>query len=407
MKGLARWLRIAAAAAGATALCWQIFSVNLTTHAILHNDERLARFSSAYSADAATWTATRQLLQGEGAAAEELAAAALRRSPLDPRAMSVLALAWEGGGRIEAAAELMMLAGESGWRSPLAQLWLLETAIAGNAHAVAAQRGDALLRQALFQEQVLQAVRRLVESAEGRDALAARLADAPPWRRSFLTGIEALSVEDLRNQQALLFALQEHGAAPDASEIGALVSRLAALEQYGTARWTWWSLSGEHAAESLLSDGGFERLDARRSGTAPASPFEWRTPSVLGATARADQPPIALAGPALHVRAEGSAAGTLLEQTLVLPSGRYRFSVAVLDGSDSERDALRWRMACVNGEEVEMRSGDAARQQGWMRFHATFSVPMGCDVQRLGLRALGRSLSAVDIWYDELVIAPQ
>ena len=195
----------------AAVLAVQAGAMHLATHAVRSGDVRVAALLAPRSADAASWLALIRLKHGDARGAARAARTALSVSPIEPRAISALALAEQGSGRSDRAARLMDLAASAGWRDPVAQAWILDAAMAAGEPDVAAQRADALLRQGLFVPQAQSRLRELTSSADGRRAVADRLAEEPHWRRAFLTSLSGLTDEQRGNHAELLTMMRSRG----------------------------------------------------------------------------------------------------------------------------------------------------------------------------------------------------
>lgn len=195
----------------AAVLAVQAGAMHLATHAVRSGDVRLASLLAPHSADAASWLALVRLKDGDSVGAALAARMALSISPFEPRAISALALAEQGSGRSDRAARLMDLAASAGWRDPVAQAWILDAAMAAGEAEVAAQRADALLRQGLFIPQAQSRLRELTSGADGRRAVADRLAEEPHWRRAFLTSLSGLTDEQRGHHAELLAMMRSRG----------------------------------------------------------------------------------------------------------------------------------------------------------------------------------------------------
>lgn len=363
------WLRGGMVTAAAALL----IAKALVIHLAAAEGDGLAPRLAPHSPTAATLLAIEALKRGDSQALERAALQALRQAPVRPEPVALLAVARQALGEGEQTASLMAIAGAAGWRESITNLWLLNQGLATGNPAMAAQRGDALLRQRLFRDEVLAAFASLAADPAGVRAIAERLAADPPWRRALL--VESDSLEPSA-QLALLRALRRQGMALSDEEAAVPTARLLATGQAAQARAAWTELT---AAGGPLGDGGFDRLAKRGEQPAPA-PFEWRLVPLLGARVYADS----AQGPGLHIEAEAGSAGTIAEQTLVLAPGAYRLSAQVRPPSPG----LRFVLSCAGAGELPL-AGEA--EPGAPPVELAFRVPRSCRVQVLGIRLTGRS----------------
>lgn len=396
---LSRWLRWALAAAIMLALAGQIAVVQLAASAILNGKEPLAIALGSRAPQAQTWIAGTRLNRGDVDGAIDSAMSALRMAPAQPRAISILAAAQAMNGKPLLAAQLMDLASRSGWRDPIAQLWVMHLALQTGRFEIAAQRADALLRQRRFESHAVAALR-LLEMAGARQALAERLAENPAWKRPFLTDVAGLAPAQLSARTRLLLDLRERGIALEEAEIAASVNALAGASQVAEARSLWVGLTDTRSRPSAVSDGSFERI-ARRGGSTTPVQFEWKLTDPIDADIEVAARPGGSGGQAVHATAGTGAAGTLLEQVLTLDAGRHllSFEFAARGGEFP----ARWSIICADGRTLEQRLLGQT-QAAWSRAIHSFSVPAGCKSQRLRLQLTGRNAGRSEFWLDDVAI---
>lgn len=396
---LYRLLRWALAAAIMLALAGQIAVVRLAASAVLNGNEPLARALGSRSPHAQTWIAGNRLSRGDVDGAIDSAMTALRIAPVQPRAISILAAAQAMDGKPLLAARLMDLASRSGWRDPIAQLWVMHLALQTGHFEMAAQRADALLRQRRFESHAVAALR-LLEIAGGQQALADRLAENPAWRRAFLTDTAGLAPSQLPARTRLLLELHARGEGLEESEIAASVNALTAASQAPEARSLWLRLTRTGSPPSAVSDGSFERI-ARRNGSTSPVQFEWKMTDPIDADMEIAASPGGSGGQALRVTAGAGAAGTLLEQVLTLDAGRYLLSFEF--AAKGGEFPVRWSIICADGRTLEQRP-IGRTETGWSRATYAFSVPAGCRSQQLRLQLTGRNAGRSEFWLDEVAI---
>lgn len=396
---LSQWLRWALAAALMLALAGQIAVVQLAASAVLNGNEPLAVALESRSPHAQTWISGNRLSRGDMDGAINSARSALRMAPAQPRAISILAAAQAMNGKHLLAARLMDLASRSGWRDPIAQLWIMHLALQTGQFEIAAQRADALLRQLRFESHAF-AVLRVLEMGGGRQALAERLAENPAWKRPFLTDVAGLAPPELSARTRLLLELRRRGLALEEAEIAASVNALAAASQVPEARSLWLTLTRATSRPSQVSDRSFERL-ARRDGSTTPVQFEWKLTDPIDADIEVAASPRGSGGQAVHVTAGTGAAGTLLEQVLTLDSGRYRLSFEF--AARGGEFPARWSIICADGRTVEQKLIGRTRDR-WSRAVYSFSVPAGCKSQQLRLQLTGRNSGRSEFWLDDVAI---
>jgi tetratricopeptide (TPR) repeat protein len=113
--------------------------------------------------------------------------AALRREPLNPRAVRLLALALEESGKEERAREGMKLASRISRRDPGTQLWMaMDYAKTGNASEVL-RAYDVLLRtQPAAQEAAFRQLKAALADARFRREFGGFIGKNPPWLKAFV-----------------------------------------------------------------------------------------------------------------------------------------------------------------------------------------------------------------------------
>lgn len=330
---------------------------------------------------------------------EHLARAALESSPLQVTAIRVLAWMAEARGDNRRALSLMTLAGRRSQRDLASHLWLFQNRLAARDYEAAYAHGDALMRHPLTLER---AARAMALSAgpdpKATQALIQRLAYGPPWRISL---VEELSeTQDPALVLSILLALKETAAGVAADESGVFARKLIAEGDPQQAYLAWLLLLPEGGYGDLgnVYDGGFEGLPGK-------GPFVWDfdrqgMAELLEAPYRD--------GKALSVRHTTPARSTHAWQLLVLPAGRYRFSVDSLLEDANSGGRLWWRITCVQSG-VALTELEAVGERGkWRTLSASFEVPAtGCVSQNLEL--MGQAEAPGELawgWFDRLKIEP-
>lgn len=151
-----------------------------------------------------------------------------------------------------------------------------------------------------------------------------------------------------------------------------LVATLIAAGEHRRAFEAWRQVSGASGAPGSLFNPSFDASDA-------PPPFNWSFANGGGAVVEAGSG-------RLNVLYFGREDLNLAEQMLLLPPGRHRISMH-LSGRTGEND-IRWSLQCVPDGvrfmELPLRSAGPATAVS-----RDFTVPAGCPVQHLLLRAVG------------------
>ena len=133
---------------------------------------------------------TRKALEGKDAA-EALAEAEklVRRRPVPAENLVLLAAAQAKAGRIDLAARTIQVAGQRGWRDPVAQEAMLRLAVAAGDRPEAARRYTALFLRSRTPDALLTALGPAVldgPDRSGRDTLVAVVVGSERWHPTFL-----------------------------------------------------------------------------------------------------------------------------------------------------------------------------------------------------------------------------
>lgn len=399
---LLQWSRLILATAGMLAVAFQILVVHFAAGVVGAGNETLVRLLGGKSADAQTLIAMHRLKGGNLEGAITASVDALRLAPGQQRAVPILATAQAIQGKRLLAVQLMDLAARSGWRDPFIQWWVFNLGVQTRNFDVAAQRADALLRQQQLEPHVFGALMRL-EMTEGREAIAKRLVENPPWRPGFLTRVAGLTPAQLLNRAGLLLEIDKRGGVLNETEIAATVNALTAASHAREARTLWVKLAGRSARVAAVWDGSFDHV-ARRERSTVLVPFEWRLFDLLEADIEIATPSDGSQGSALHVTADAGAAGSVLQQSLTLTPAKYVMTFA-FDAKGGTFPA-RWSITCSDGRKLE--PNQVRHTQGtWTRATYTLSVASGCELQRLRLDLTAESAERSEFWLDDLSIERQ
>lgn len=221
---------------------------------------------------------------------------------------------------------------------------------------------------------------RMMGDPAARAALAALVADDPPWRDDLYRVVASQRPDPgaVRDYMEKVAAARPGGNA--GPERGLYITALAEAGRHREARGVWLETypEGERANHELLFDGAFRGVPSR-------PPYGWRPQD--GEFGRAE---LRRDGdrPYLEATYFGGQAATLIEQSVALAPGRYRMGVGVSSDSGLNGGRLLWQLVC-SGEGGERGRIVIDQPQASPRVHqAEFVIPAGgCEGQRLVLRA--------------------
>lgn len=350
--------------------------------------------------------AERQLQQGDGKAAAATARRLLANEPLQGRAFRVLAEAADREGRRAEAFKLHEIAARRAPRDLPTRAWLTQRYLENGQYPQALAQIDRILRMSPQRAKALNPVLvQLAQDADFADALADALRRDPPWRAGTLAALRDPKLDQSDAGGRVLQALQDKGGLSPQEYKGWLDS-LVTQGRWGEAYARW--------AGTAIKPGG--RLPVVYNGDFEAAPtdagFDWRLRRVPGVllqfeTAAGGQ------GRAAYLRfldRRIPAAG--LEQPLMLPPGRYRFSVRMRGQALRSQLGLEWVVACVGPGGVAGRSEPIDGSFGWRQFDTDILIPTtGCPGQWLRLlnpAPAGAAQRVVgELWIDDVKIAPR
>jgi hypothetical protein len=231
---------------------------------------------------------------------------------------------------------------------------------------------------------------KLISDPDGRLALAAVLADSPPWSQDFF---QAASNANFTSQDAaaLLSQLRQRGAGGEELRLAQslYLRSLVSTGEYGRARAIWLEAlpDAERQRSGLMFDGGF-------SGTEAPAPFGWTLHDQEAGRAEIAQSQEA--GHHLDVHYFGGLDAVLAEQTLALPPGGYRLRFQARTNSEIRSGNIAWVVTCLPSGAEAVRIPIEPSRDEFQPIAATFSVPgSGCAGQRLLLVATVGDVSQV------------
>ena len=323
------------------------------------------------------------------------------RAPFSVRGVRVLGMVVEASGDLDTGSQLVTLAGNWSLRDDPAHAWLMNYDLQRGAYHSSFAHADTLLRRRGDLQTALFPI--LTEGAandpRALSALVARLDASPPWRRSYTSGLHSSATGRVLAAN-LAMSLKDRAAPFSDEELTELYYNL--------------DLNGEVAAlkqiSRYMSDGrgplvaGGDFKEVRKLG-----PLGWTLRPAAGITgevlqADRDGKP----GAVLNATHNGVARGGVIDQTLLLDSGTFRFSGrAFLERADAE-PRLEWTLTCVDGNRfVAKFRPDPSLPDQWASFGGTFTVPAGCPRQLLALSAPGGDRRrTTNYWFDDIRVDP-
>ena len=204
-----------------------------------------------------------------------------------------------------------------------------------------------------------------------RPAIKRVLAQAPDVRAGLLEHLASNGGDpDLILEIAGPGAAPSKGAPPDWQR--KLVSSLVERGNVEQAFALWKRFSGIASTEGYIYDPGFKGLPG-------FPPFNWHFPESTGGVAEASP------GIGLQVQYYGRDQAQLVEQTLLLPPGRYRLSMNVAGNVSPEGGTVSFNITCTNPGSTLLVLPLTTQGQGQKTASGEFSVPAGCRSQKLAL----------------------
>lgn len=340
------------------------------------------------------------LAQGRIRQAQAGARAVLADEPLRSQAFTVLAQAEERLGNQSQAVALHMIAARRSPRDLRAHAWLAQHFLVTGQYAMALEHIEVILRVSPRQAEVLlPQLARLSSDPRFAAALSVQLRSQPRWRTPLLA---LRPVDGTAGVEALLTALVRTDALSDA-EADAWMAALLREGRWERAYAVWVGrLDSPPNVIARVHNGDFEE-------TPRGAGFDWHRPAVAGVSTdfpvRADGD-----GSAAHVVFRDRAVAQVdLEQPLLLPPGRYRFSARMRARALRSDGGLEWIVTCHGHAEPITASPRMSGSFPWREIRMDVRVPTeGCPGQWLRLRnpaptALSQVVSG-ELWIDSVEI---
>jgi hypothetical protein len=336
--------------------------------------------------------------------AREWAQDALRSSPLNFRALTLLGLIAERKGDQKSAEALMRVAGTLTWRDQTTDAWLLNREAGRGDYASALPYADAMLRMD-FRPDLFPVLASFTVDPRAFEALTAFLATAPPWRSWFLSELSARLANKTRLVQ-LYAALNDSENPPTKNELRPYLMRLIQDENFELAYQTWHAtlLPGQRADEAHPFNRDFEF-------PVDGLPFNWSLEAVPGADIRvvsSDDKKRALSVEFSGARVRFAN----VKQLMLLPAGAYSFSGKMKTAELRTVRGLWWRIFCANASANTLANTElVSGTMPWTDFAVKFKVPAtDCGALWLQLELPARNEPEMTIegqvWYQDLRVTP-
>ena len=335
------------------------------------------------------------------------AAEALQAQPLNVEALRSLGQIAQQRGRGEDAAVLMRAAVGRSIREPISNIWLANFYLAQKDYPKALDRIDALLRTTPnLSGSVLPVLTGIASTPEATSALAALLAQGPPWRAGFLNALPGRVLHATNLQDLYLKLMSSSPVLPDV-ELKPYLEMLIRQNHVEEAYYLWTKAipPGELADLGYVFNGSFQQ---RPSGL----PFDWVLTPIQGAKSEIknysrDDQKRALS---IEFGSGGRVAFQNVTQVTLIPPGHYRLSGEYRADELANRRGMTWRLYCLeSGTLLTETPRVSGSSEGWQPFETTFDVPQqNCRAQWLRLELAYRvdieQEVSGSVWYDNIKI---
>jgi len=331
---------------------------------------------------------------------------ALRRDPLDPRALKNLSNLWRAEDDPERAERIAVLAGDRNLRDLTAQGEVLDILLRRKDFAAALYRLDALMRaQPARLPDLIKIAALFAESEESRPALVAELKKVPPWRQTLVSTI-------LKNPNgpaiaySVLSDMRESGSEPTRGEVRELISTLISRKDYDTAYFVWLDFLSQPDLRKAgnIFDGGFELEPQNLL-------FGWNIGKLRNTDIRLVPRSTSSADRMLRVEFMNTRDRFQhVSQVLRLAPGHYTLAGETKAERLVTEIGLVWRLYCLGEKERAIAAtGKLFASSTWAPFDVPFEVPAeDCGAQNLRLEVDSRAtldqLISGQIYFDNLQI---
>jgi len=339
---------------------------------------------------------------------EDLAKRALRRAPLNARAVILLGQVADLRNDKGKAFELMSHAATLSIRASGAQYWLLDYHLNSRNFEVAARHADILMRtRPTAQKVVVPILARMAEDSTASKFVNDLLIVNPPWRRTFFVSLHE-HVKDKRTPLTLFLVVREKGIAVEPYEIQTYIQSLLGSKSFELAYYVWLQFLTPDQLQQVASvyDGEFNV--ARTS-----MPFDWTVSNGSGFTADFVQDDENPDNTLLQIDFAGARVeGFQVRQQLMLKPGTYSFRYK-FRGELSGRRGTSWRIVCAaTGTKIAETPMLIGAERSWREQSVDLSVPeQECESQVLMLlhdaRSPSEEIASGTASFDSLSIVPK
>jgi tetratricopeptide (TPR) repeat protein len=342
---------------------------------------------------------------GDDAASESLAKRAMARRPVEARPYRILAAIYERSERLADARAAHLAAIAVSPSDAVARLWIASRLLVEMRYADALRHIDRALRaRPDLHAVVFPVLAGGLQNPGFLDALVGSLLQSPPWRKELLSYLTRHSAS-IDPVLPLFEALAESNQFAD-GELRLLTGGLERERRWDDLVAVWRRFEpASYADGSFIVDGAFER-DPHGFG------LGWRIGRIAGAIIGfAPARGSANGGRAMVIRfLDQRVPFAHVEQRLLLPAGRFRFSGESRADGLRTRRGLRWELACDGRNELLASSPLVVGAQDWRAWTVDLDIPRDCGSQwlRLRLAAVGPSEQLVggQAAFDGLRIEP-
>lgn len=319
----------------------------------------------------------------------------VKATPLDPDAMAYLAVAGARSSDPSLTVRALTVGGALGWRNPIVQAFWLNTAIQAGDLQVAAQRLAALMAmdadRALWKDALVE----VSGTADGRAALADRLAQSTLSLMPLLVKVpdDEREATILGNRLNLVALAHGKGMKVDCVPMAQLESAVVMTSAAGDGERLWYRLCDRQA---LVGTNG-RNLSTAGSVVDYSSPFQW-------ITSRSGNFNVGYsnnqAGDVdMLVSSSSTIPETFAYRSIILPVGDYRITWDATDDNGMASDAIMPRVRCQNAAVLPLTPLPAAGVTAGARF----TVPSSeCPVLTIALTISPPSSS--QITYSQLTL---
>lgn len=260
---------------------------------------------------------------------------AILSDPLSVQNVSILGRLQLYSGQPTNARKTFEVAGQLGWRDPMSQIYWLDQAMQLGDLKVAAERLDALLRQAPDSGNRDKFLAVVSASPEGRAALAERLKLSPVWAEPYLTSVD---IPPAQLSQRVDVARRVGRRIWTCAQTAPITQKLVDAKMLDQAQSIW--RQNCISAGTLVYDGGFDALDTTRA----TRGFDWQLSGRGDVAVRsiADQSGNRL----MELEVESAQTQSVLKQLVVLKPGNYRLTWRTPDTSARSAMGLSVSLSC-------------------------------------------------------------